>query len=310
MAKRIPGKEEFQESIRYFTNKVQQLRARGNLELFLGQEITSSDIEEKNGSIDKWIVATGVEPRSLSIPGINHPNVLSYVDVLRSNKVVGRKVAIIGAGGIGFDVAEFLLHPGPSTHPANPDNANVPLFLSEWGVDSMYNTRGGLLLPESVVTNNSETHVKRELYLLQRKKGKLGSGLGKTTGWIHRSSLLNSKCVEMLDAVSYDKVDENGFLHITRDGKKRILETDNIVICAGQVSKRDLTDNAHSQWKDKVFTIGGANEALELDAKRAIDMGTRLALKISEVECQKEFDSIKRKIGSEEKMFQLFRQII
>jgi len=299
MAKRVPGKEEFHETIRYFSKRIQTLCAEGNLEVLLEREVLFSDMIESNNSIDKWIIATGVEPRKLSIPGIDHPNVLSYVDVLRSNAAVGRKVAIIGAGGIGFDVAEFLLHQDDFNRPQNPDAVSVNHFLTEWGVDSMYQSRGGLARG----TTTSEKSLKRELFLLQRKKGKLGLGLGKTTGWIHRSTLLNSKCVEMLDSVSYDEIDHKGHLHVTIDGKKRILETDNIVICAGQVSKRDLHDKG---WADKVFTIGGAYEALELDAKRAIDMGTRLALSMS-----KDLDprrcNAPSKIGSEEKLFKLFR---
>jgi len=305
MAKRIPGKEEFHETIRYFSKRIKSLLDEGNLELRLGTEIKSFDMIEKNHFIHKWIIATGVEPRKLSIPGIDHPNVLSYVDVLRSNLSVGQKVAIIGAGGIGFDVAEFLIHQNDPNRPQNADAVSIPHFLSEWGVDSLYQSRGGLVTGSS----SSKRTKEREIFLLQRKKGKIGSGLGKTTGWIHRSTLLNSTCVEMLDSVSYEKIDDKGHLHLARDGEKRVLETDNIIICAGQVSKRDLQENSNASWANKVFTIGGAYEALELDAKRAIDMGTRLALNISK-DIHPRMYKTSSKIGSEEKLFKIFKGLM
>jgi 2,4-dienoyl-CoA reductase (NADPH2) len=193
---------------------------------------------------------------------------------------------VIGAGGIGFDVSEYLLHHDDAVdHDKSADEVNVEEFLEKWGVDRDNNDRGGLLPDDKIKIPPPH----REIVLMQRKKGKLGAGLGKTTGWIHRSELVRSNAVEMLRQVSYDKIDEDGNLHITvgsGDKKQtRVLEVDNIVLCAGQISKKDLEKaaiDAGSDLAGRVFTIGGAYEAGELDAKRAIDMGTRLALKIKD----------------------------
>jgi 2,4-dienoyl-CoA reductase (NADPH2) len=305
MAKRIPGKEEFHETIRYFKWLTNDLQQKGKLDLKLGCEISTTDMEN-NKSIDKWIIATGVNPRIPRIPGIEHPNVLSYIDVLRNNATVGKKVAIIGAGGIGFDVAEFLLHQGDKT----ADEVSVPEFLSDWGIDIENKSRGGLLER----TLSSTTPPKRQLYLMQRKKGKLGAGLGKTTGWIHRSTLTKSKAVTMLDSVSYDKIDENGFLHITMSkGKSKesmILDVDNIIICAGQTPKNDLEEKVGGDLKKSVFTIGGAYEALELDAKRAIDMGTRLALKIHDPSIVPGKHKLESGKGPEEKLYNIMKKYL
>jgi 2,4-dienoyl-CoA reductase (NADPH2) len=312
-AKRIPGKEEFHETIRYFTVQLEKLRNEGKLDIQLGTEISHSEMERRSsadyghGKIDRWIIATGVDPRLPKIPGLDHPNVLSYIDVLRNKAKVGRRIAVIGAGGIGFDVSEYLLHYDDSDdHDKKAHEVDADEFLKNWGVDKNLCKRGGLLPAQDVKI----TKPHREIILMQRKKGKLGAGLGRTTGWIHRSTLVRSNCVEMLSDVSYDKVDENGHLHITigKDNKKktRVLEVDNIVLCAGQISKKDLEKAAvvsGSGLANKVFTIGGAYEAGELDAKRAIDMGTRLALRIKDDSVVPGKHVFNADIGAEEKLY-------
>ena len=234
---------------------------------------------------------------------------LSYIDVLRNKVKVGKRVAIIGAGGIGFDIAEYLLHhdDDDDSNDINADNMDTPGFLSEWGVDIQSKLRGGF----ANATPPPSHH--RQITLMQRKKGKLGKTLGKTTGWIHRMTLTKSNAVEMLGAVSYDEVDADGNLHITlnkgdrKKEEKRLLLVDNIILCAGQTPKRDLRDAAEDANDDddvakRVFTIGGAYEALELDAKRAIDMGTRLALKIHDDSVVPGKHSFKASASAEEKM--------
>ncbi len=259
MAKQIPGKEEFYETLRYY-NK--QIELHG-VHVHLNQYVDEIFLLEKG--FDDIIIATGVIPRQIQIPGIEHPKVLSYVDVLKNKKTVGKSVAIIGAGGIGFDVAEYLSHEGESP------SVNLKLFLKEWGIDDKYQTGGALTTPEIHPSP-------REIYLLQRSKGKLGTRLGKTTGWIHRASLKKKK-VNMLGSVKYDKIDDEG-LHITIGKKEKdILRVDNVIICAGQEPKRDLLDALRGKGV-AVHLIGGAEEARELDAKRAIDQGTRLAAEI------------------------------
>ena len=265
MAKRIPGKEEFHETLRYFRTMIKKY----GVKLQLGTEVSHDDMAK--GVHDKWVVAAGVHPRDPKIPGQEHPNVLSYVDVLKRQKPVGKRVAVIGAGGIGFDVSEYLLHYSGKDNSA--DEVDRAEFWNYWGIDADLRERGGLIPPER---HASEEH--RKIYLLQRKHGKLGMGLGKTTGWIHRATL-NHGDVEMLHGCKYDKIDENGYLHIRQGDKTRVLEVDNIVICAGQVAANQL---ASEEVGKPVFLIGGAFQAGELDAKRAIDMGTRLALKIHE----------------------------
>jgi len=318
MAKRVPGKEEFHETIRYFRVQLEKLKHAGKLDMQLGTEISYSDMESRSGAdgndkIDKWIIATGVEPREPNIPGLDHPNVLSYIDVLRHKAKVGKKVAVIGAGGIGFDVSEYLLHHDDADdHDLRASEVNVDAFLDSWGVDKSNSERAGLDTDKAA----KMTKPQREIILMQRKKGKLGKGLGKTTGWIHRSTLLRSKTVEMIAEVSYDKIAENGHLHITigKGDKKstRILEVDNIVLCAGQLSKRDLQESAVNLGGDlasNVYTIGGAYEAGELDAKRAIDMGTRLAIRI------KDDDAVPGKqfrapAGAEEKLYGAMMKLV
>ena len=258
MAKVIPGKEEFFETLRYY-NK--QIEIHG-VNLHLNQKVTAEDLLAQN--FDEYILATGISPRVPAIEGIDHPKVLSYIEVLKHKKEVGRRVAIIGAGGIGFDVAEFLSHEG------EPSSVNIDKFLEEWGVDKEYKTGGALTSP---VIEESP----RQIYMLQRSKGKMGGGLGKTTGWIHRSSLKKKK-VEMIGHVVYNRIDDEG-LHVMISNKPTSLEVDHVIICAGQIPLRDLFEPLKSKGKS-VHLIGGADEAKELDAKRAIDQGTRLAINL------------------------------
>ncbi|MEM9918616.1 MAG: NADPH-dependent 2,4-dienoyl-CoA reductase [Bacteroidota bacterium] len=258
MAKKIPGKEEFQETIRYFKKQLKL----NNIQLHLGRKINAADLLGKG--FEEVILATGVDPRELKMEGIDHPKVMSYIDVLRHKKPVGDRVAIIGAGGIGFDVAEYLSHKGEST------SLNVAAFMEEWGVDQSFKERGALKIAAPPPNP-------REIYLMQRSGGKLGARLAKTTGWIHRLSLKNRK-VKMLSEVSYHKIDDAG-LHIQHKGESKILEVDNIIICAGQLPKRDLYAPLKAEGLS-VHLIGGADEARELDAKRAIDQGTRLAARL------------------------------
>jgi len=311
MAKRIPGKSEFQETIRYFGWKMAELEKTGKLDMRLGTQISYANMEEDR-SIDRWIIATGVNPRTPPIPGVEHPNVLSYIDVLRNRVKVGKRVAIIGAGGIGFDIAEYLLHhDDDADDEINADNMETPAFLAEWNVDFYSKTRGGF-----AETAASPSH-HRQITLMQRKKGKLGKTLGKTTGWIHRMTLTKSNAVEMLGGVSYDRIDDDGNLHITLNGgsakeEKRVLVVDNIILCAGQTPKRDLEEAAvgNDDVASRVFTIGGAFEALELDAKRAIDMGTRLALKIHKDSVVPGKHSFKASASAEEKMHRVLSKFL
>ena len=255
MAKQIPGKEEFYETIRYFNKQIELTR----VQLHLNTRVDADFLTKQQ--FDEVILATGVTPRELKIEGINHPSVLSYIEVLKDKKPVGKRVALIGAGGIGFDVAEFLAQEGEST------SLDTQAFMEEWGVDMAYQKGGALTKPHPEASP-------RTIYLLQRTKGKVGAKLGKTTGWIHRSSLKMKK-VETIDGVTYEKIDDKG-LHINIDGFYKLLEVDNVVICAGQESLNALLDPL-SKAGVSTHIIGGAFEALELDAKRAIDQGSRLA---------------------------------
>ncbi|MCO6486779.1 MAG: NADPH-dependent 2,4-dienoyl-CoA reductase [Phaeodactylibacter sp.] len=255
LARRIPGKEEFYETIRYFRKRIEKTGVR----LYLN---TRADVELLAGQgFDEVVIATGVLPRQVQIEGIGHPKVLSYIEVLKGLMPVGERVAIIGAGGIGFDVAEFLSQEGEST------SLNVAAFMEEWGVDMDYNNRGAITKPDP-------GQPARQIYLCQRSKGKLGAGLGKTTGWVHRTAL-RRRNVKMLSEVQYERIDDQG-LHLTVKGEQRVLEVDNVVICAGQEPLRDLW----APLKEKgttVHLIGGADEARELDAKRAIYQASWLA---------------------------------
>ena len=256
IAKTVPGKEEFYETLRYFAR---QIELRPNIELILNHKATYEELSQAN--FDEIVVATGVTPRQLQFEGIDHPKVLSYLQVLKERVPVGQRVAIIGAGGIGFDTAEYLTHEGES------GSLNPEKFYEEWGIDTQYEHVGGLKQPK---VETSE----REIYLLQRKTAVVGGGLGKTTGWIHRAGLKNRQ-VKMLAGVQYDKVDDQG-LHITIDGQPSVLEVDHVVICAGQESFTAMFDQLKTDGKN-VHLIGGAKEAGELDAKRAIRQGAELA---------------------------------
>jgi 2,4-dienoyl-CoA reductase (NADPH2) len=261
MANQIPGKEEFNETIRYFRKQLELTGVR----VRLNKKATAADLVSEG--YDAVILASGVVPRRPEIAGIDHPKVLSYVDVLLHKKAVGEQVAIVGAGGIGFDVAEYITHPaGVST------SLDREAFLKEWGVDRDYNLPGGLAKSRPPVPSSG-----RRVYLLQRKPAKMGETLGKTTGWIHRVTL-KQRNVVMINNVTYDKIDDAG-LHITLKGAPEVLEVDTVIICAGQESLRELKDSLKSEGMP-LHLIGGAELAVELDAKRAIDQGARLAARI------------------------------
>jgi 2,4-dienoyl-CoA reductase (NADPH2) len=259
IAKRIPGKEEFYETLRYYDRMITKYGVR----LVLGKRASVEDLAE----FDEVILATGVVPRSPDIPGIDHPKVVGYLDTIMQRREVGKRVAVIGAGGIGFDVSEFLTQQGES---ASLDNE---LFWEEWGIDPAIEARGGIA--------GVEPHPHppaREVFLLQRKTSKVGDGLGKTTGWIHRAGL-KSRQVKMLNAVQYLKIDDEG-LHVSvAEGEPQVLAVDNIIVCAGQDPLRELQAGLESAGKP-VHLVGGADIAAELDAKRAIDQGSRLAAAI------------------------------
>ena len=259
IAKTIPGKEEFYETLRYFKR---QIELQPNIKLVLNH--TASFEQLLNADFDDVVVATGVTPRQLDIAGINHPKVLSYIEVLKERKPVGQRVAIIGAGGIGFDTAEYLSHEGES------GSLNPEKFYDEWGIDTNYAHVGGL---KAAKVEESP----REIYLLQRKASSVGAGLGKTTGWIHRTGLKN-RDVKMIAGASYDLIDDQG-LHITVNGQSTVLEVDHVVICAGQESYTAMYEQLQAAGKN-VHLIGGAKETGELDAKRAIRQGAELAAKI------------------------------
>lgn len=255
IAKQVPGKEEFYETIRYFNEQLKAL----NVHVKLNTQVSATLLNESD--FDQVIVAAGIIPRMPPIPGIEHPSVLSYIDVLKHKHPVGKKVAIIGAGGIGFDTAEYLSHgeTSPST--------DIPTFMSQWGIDMTLSSRGGIegvkALPEPSA---------REIYLLQRKTSKVGAGLGKTTGWSHRMGL-HMKGVKMINAVTYNKIDDAG-LHVTINDEAQILDVDNVIICAGQEPNKSLCEGLTKPY----HLIGGSDVAVELDAKRAIDQAMRLVV--------------------------------
>ncbi len=257
MAVQVPGKTDFNETLRYYQRQIELT----GLNLRLNTKSTA-DLLLKQGC-DAIILSTGVVPRKTDIPGGDHPMVLSYIDVLAEKKRVGRRVAIIGAGGIGFDVAHYL------THPDGTDALGKDDFLKIWGIDPKYQLRGGL--SEAGIQIQPS---KRQVFLLQRSHGKVGERLGKTTGWILRLTL-NRRGVQMISDVTYHRIDDQG-LHVTVNNEERLLEVDNVVICAGQEPLQDLYDTL-SQSKIPVHLIGGAERATGLDAKRAISQGVRLA---------------------------------
>jgi 2,4-dienoyl-CoA reductase (NADPH2) len=260
IAKLIPGKEEFYETLRYFNRQIEihnvtlKLNTRGSVDDLI------------NSDFDEIIVATGIKPRELKIEGINHDKVLSYLDVLKFKKPVGKRVAVIGAGGIGFDVSEYLTHEGESTA------LNIDAWLKEWGIDKSLEARAGIEDVKPFFNTSS-----REIFMFKRSKGKFGGDLGKTTGWIHRSTLKKKK-VQFIAGVSYTKIDDKG-LHYVQEEEEKILEVDNIVICAGQAPFKELYQPLLDAGKI-VHVIGGADFASELDAKIAINQGTRLAAKL------------------------------
>lgn len=262
MAKTIPGKEEFHEMLKYFSR---QLELCG-VNVHLNRRVDADHLSA--GNYDEIIVATGVTPRDPNIEGQNHPKVLSYIDVLRNGAAVGERVAIIGAGGIGFDVAEFLLQDGHSP------TLNLDEWLAEWGVVDPAEARGGL------AKERRQPQPSREITLLQRKPGKHGAKLGKTTGWIHRA-VLKMNNVQMIAGVNYERIGNDGLL--VSYGKERAnptwIDVDNVVLCAGQVPLREL-QQALAATGITTHIIGGADVATELDAKRAIDQGSRLAAKL------------------------------
>lgn len=254
-AKRIPGKEEFYETLRYFKRRIEVT----GVDLKLNTPVAADDLQ----SFDEVILATGISPRTPAIEGVEHPKVISYIEAITEAKPIGEKVAVIGAGGIGFDVSELVTQKGPSA------SLDIDEFMSEWGVDLTVQNRGGV---EGVSAHNPESA--RQVWLLQRKTSKPGAGLGKTTGWIHRAAL-QKRNVKMLSGCDYQKIDDAG-LHLTVNGEEQLLPVDTIIICAGQEPRRDLEEGLKALGKNP-HLIGGADVAAELDAKRAIDQGLRLA---------------------------------
>lgn len=260
MAKQIPGKEEFYETIRYFQKQIDL----HNVDVKLNTKVSFEDLQKSD--FDEIVLATGIKPRELKIEGIHHPKVLSYIDVLKHKKTVGKKVAVIGAGGIGFDVSEYLSHDGESS------SQNIDAWLKEWGIDKSLESRSGI---EGVKPDFHPSV--REIFMFKRSKGKFGGNLGKTTGWIHRSNL-KKKNVQFIGEVTYSKIDDQG-LHYIQNEKQKILDVDHVIICAGQTPFKELYQPLLDIGKN-VNVIGGADFASELDAKRAIDQGSRLAAKI------------------------------
>jgi 2,4-dienoyl-CoA reductase (NADPH2) len=259
MAKVVPGKEEFHETLRYFRRRIELT----GVELVLSRRVEAAALT--NGAFDEIVLATGVEPRRPAIEGLDHPKVLSYIDVLLRRRLVGRTVAIIGAGGIGFDVAEYLSH--DATHPSS--SVDIPAFMAEWGIDMRLEARGGLVPAKDIAAS-----MPRTIWLLQRKPTPPGRELGKTTGWVHRLAL-KRRGVRMLAGVAYDRIDDGG-LSITHDGESLLLAVDHVVICAGQEPLRELVAGIEAAGMT-AHLIGGSKVATELDAVRAIDEGARLA---------------------------------
>jgi 2,4-dienoyl-CoA reductase (NADPH2) len=259
LARRIPGKEEFSETIRYFNRQIELT----GVKLHLTHAVTAAELVD--GNYDEVVLATGVTARVPAIPGVDGPNVHGYADVISGRVELGRRVAVIGAGGIGFDVSEFLTSTGSTGVPQSREE-----WMAEWGVGDPALARGGLIAP-------ARQEAPRQVYLLQRKPSTVGKGLGKTSGWVHRTALKN-RGVEMIKGVNYERIDADG-VHLTfgeAHERPRTLEVDDVVVCAGQESRRELVDELRAAHV-RVHVVGGADVAAELDAKRAIDQGTRLA---------------------------------
>ncbi len=251
IARRIPGKEEFQHTLNYFDYQLKKYQ----VDVFLNTEATPALLED----FDEVVIATGVVPRIPDLPGITHASVMTYPEVILGQRIPGKRVAVMGAGGIGFDISEWLVADGKSQMPLE--------FYHEWGIDIDVNMRGGIIKPH-------QPRISRQVYLLQRKKEKMGQRLGKTTGWIHRLSLKHHQ-VDFISGVTYVRIDDQG-LHVLVDDKPRCLEVDSIVLCTGQVECNQL----YASLKDReqvVHIIGGAYKALELDARHAIHQACRLA---------------------------------
>lgn len=260
LAKQIPGKEEFYETLRYY----RRMMDVNHVDLQLNRKVTAAEL--KLGGFEHVVVATGITPRVPQLEGIDHPSVVSYVDVLRGNVEVGKRVAVMGAGGIGFDVSEFITHVGVSAA------LDKDVFAREWGIDFKNHPRGGVTGVTPQVEESG-----RQVYLMQRKSTRVGRGLGKTTGWTHRMSL-DKRGVQMINGIDYEKVDDQG-LHVTVAGVPQLFEVDTVIVCAGQVPKRDLYDEL-SDSGIATSLIGGAFEASELDAKAAIKQASYLAAEV------------------------------
>ncbi|HHR6137699.1 TPA: FAD-dependent oxidoreductase [Providencia alcalifaciens] len=258
LAKQIPGKEEFYETLRYFSRQLQRL----NVDVRLEQLAQANDLIK----FDEVIIATGVVPRAIHLAGADHRKVMSYIDALKQPDSVGKNVAIIGAGGIGFDVAELLTQQGISS------SLDDDKFNHEWNIDTSITTRGGVFSPKKQLEPTP-----RHLYLLQRKNSKVGAGLGKTTGWVHRLSLMK-RGVEMFNGVEYMNVDDDG-LHIRYQDENLCLAVDNIILCAGQEPYRPLKQELE-EIGIHPYVIGGADVAAELDARRAIEQGMKVAYQL------------------------------
>lgn len=257
LAKRIPGKEEFHETLRYFATRLDML----GVELCLATSVDADLLAA--GEFDEIVCATGIDPRRPPIPGVDHAKVTGYIDVLTGQREVGSRVAIIGAGGIGFDVAQFITQSGPSS------SSSVERFAREWGIDFERHPRGGVTGVEPLVERAD-----RQVWLLQRKAGSPGKGLGRTTGWTHKL-LLQRRGVQMLGGVDYRKIDDAG-LHIVVNGEEQVLDVDTVIVCAGQEPQRSLHD-ALAERGIPSHLLGGASDASELDAKRAIREASELA---------------------------------
>lgn len=256
LARRIPGKEEFAETLRYFETRLAQTGVR----LHLDHRVTATELLD--GGYDRILLATGVVPRTVQIPGADRPNVHAYPDVVDGVVTCGARVAVIGAGGIGFDVSELLTEPT-----ATAGAQSLEAWQRQWGVDPGFADRGGLTAP-------GPAPAARTVHLVQRKATKMGAGLGKTTGWVHRATL-KARGVEYITGAEYVRIDDAG-LHLRIGGIDRVLEVDDVVVCAGQVSQRELYETLQAAGADVVL-VGGAEVAAELDAKRAIEQATRVA---------------------------------